>query len=1487
MSALFTLEGLTEKGLTEEQAAEVLIEQDALGSLAAEMVQNLNTYCYSQFSEAATSMRNSYVQVDLAYRLYLSALGTAKTANAGGGNRAHLGLPSVSFRNDDGWTYSKTDDKTTYAEAGLHSVSHRVHRTKVFTPNLLHVFEPRGTAEENGYIINQFRALDSLIRNMHETAAGFGAPLTTKAHSKNATRRLKTSNDLEANEAAVTTALSTLNVDEFSLLGVVDNVGATNQPQRVAAAASSVSMPMDAYSDDAQMCFKYGGNPTLTNAECQALIDREEAAFYSTNTRVIQTAVDFAGLLNYKPATLAANDPNGNYYGRGNVNFERSQWKHFPQGDNDGIDNTTFTNVYTSPNPSPTRPFLYPFIAAEGGGWSYEGIKEDLGGSENDTLVEALVDNFTANYALVHQAKEFPDLPGDFYNPAAHGKSWITTRDDGIPDDFTGTSPTDRQISVIQTNYVNDAKSDLGPAGTLDGLDISDDNYLTAQTSLLYNGTFNQMHRTLQHIAASPNLHSKFSREYKEALGHMITAGANFNASLTKLHAAWSCAREKIMPYTTGVFELKQMIEEFFGDNSTRTAWLMGWLPGIDSITNTGLMNDLINQVDQASISSRIAAAVQKNIFKEQCFLLSYMKKLSQIKKARDSGPAPTAPRVPGAEPKKFLPYKGNPYNSSLLLDGDPYALINKLTQGESSSGFFNVNPEVISHLQPMIRLYKVTYDDDGDAYEDEFIFESSAVGLEAMLQDKKRRGAGVGVQSFNFAYEGSNPFAVKKSISATLKVFASSMDELLEPRKSSNNRDIAFADLALKTRNPPPPNAQGQSQTPGAAPAACSAPASSAPPSNLSATQNANLDKLTFRLKAVVGWALPNGNGPWEAIDGGVVPQNEKELIYSGICDSSITLNLTPTVHSFEFDDLGRTVMSINYLAYVDDFYDQPAFNIFANPDPTSENSATAKQLVRNMLLKHYTETCTADVLSTVKENMAENVNLEKQQILQSLVTSLSTQEKIYTLRLARPDISKFLSSGPFQEWDPGNAPFDINLSALSTNSDTAAAEMQEALDSYEGFSAGTDATKTALFTTGLAAASPYKETLPFIFVSDLVDCIMENIEKEIENLPDQLAVAISNNTSAVAANLSNSCRLAEEQQRLRKLQASYKKLRIVLGPLEVVDQSEAVPANVLHCTFGDVPIALKYFLEWMTEQMVGQDQTIYSLTRFINDLFNKLIQDFLNDGSCFSWDIKPGGKVRVSQTVITSYPRISATQSPSTMVDELTQFIGSGSPRLNIDAPNVSRPLLRISGVPEAPIQAGKVSEEMNYFVFSAGRVAPIDQMNGNKEEDEEKGIYHYMIGRNKGLIKTIKLNKTDSQGLAEVRFEQEGYEGLEQLRVLYDADIDMYSNVKTFPGTYIFVDPRGFAPTTNLDCGDPMNLTQYGVGGYMMIIKSEHSFGPGKAETKLHAKWVNGISNCAGTQDSNLPGVANPTNQGNSVQCQGELTSARQTSANSTTP
>ena len=122
----------------------------------------------------------------------------------------------------------------------------------------------------------------------------------------------------------------------------------------------------------------------------------------------------------------------------------------------------------------------------------------------------------------------------------------------------------------------------------------------------------------------------------------------------------------------------------------------------------------------------------------------------------------------------------------------------------------------------------------------------------------------------------------------------------------------------------------------------------------------------------------------------------------------------------------------------------------------------------------------------------------------------------------------------------------------------------------------------------------------------------------------------------------------------------------------------------------------------------------------------------------------------------------------------------------------------------------------------------------------------------------MKNITLSKTQTPGLQEVRFEQEGYDGLQQLRVVYDVEIDSYAAVKTFPGTYIFVNPQSFAPTTNLVPCHPLNLTQYGIGGYYMIIRSEHSFAPGVADTKISAKWVNEVDEGASNQGGGDEGL-----------------------------
>jgi len=116
-----------------------------------------------------------------------------------------------------------------------------------------------------------------------------------------------------------------------------------------------------------------------------------------------------------------------------------------------------------------------------------------------------------------------------------------------------------------------------------------------------------------------------------------------------------------------------------------------------------------------------------------------------------------------------------------------------------------------------------------------------------------------------------------------------------------------------------------------------------------------------------------------------------------------------------------------------------------------------------------------------------------------------------------------------------------------------------------------------------------------------------------------------------------------------------------------------------------------------------------------------------------------------------------------------------------------------------------------------------------------DHDRGIFHYMLGKNSGIVKNIKLQKTQTPGLQEVRFEQEGYDGLEQLRVVYDVEIDCYANINAFPGTYIYIPPQGFDPSAGMD------MTKFGIGGYYMIYRSSHNFAAGEASSKIYAKWV----------------------------------------------
>ena len=895
----------------------------------------------------------------------------------------------------------------------------------------------------------------------------------------------------------------------------------------------------------------------------------------------------------------------------------------------------------------------------------------------------------------------------------------------------------------------------------------------------------------------------------------------------------------------------------------------------------------------------------QALLFREQCFLLSFVADLAGFKKhildkvdyeGSLESQTPMAPlphemtklaaaaaiseqrgsSMTGGRGSVFkrLPYVAREFNSSqternatLLVDGDPYAFINALTQNPSAAALHEATPAEISLLQPHIRLYKVEFEDgangDRKEVETEIKFNSHLTQgpggeMDAFLHSNIR-GVGAGLKSFNFTYDGSNPFAVKKSIKANLKIFANSFSELYRDRGG-----YSYLDLALKTWNTAEQKKLDE----------CS------PKLMDIINENINKSELNFRLKVEVGLS---------------VPPNEMSVISKDLRDalaeSYVTLQLTPTVHNFDFDDMGRVTFNLNYLAYIEEFFDTKMFNVFANKD------ITLKRYEREFKMKTFRKECNQKQVDQQKQDYALVAKQEISRSVSTLLTSMMAKDLIYYIDLPYSVVKTFMLNGPYGSYDAIRSQIKPKLqkeanTILKENIKNA---MEGAFDVDDASTdTTTDQQRRAQIAAALVGSDPERTSLGYFYLSEMVDLILVNIEEELSDLSsgDDLDKMVGAEVSCEDVSL--------RKQELNNAIAAFKKIRILLGPMELQHPEGAEGKNSVHVNLGDVPISVKYFTEWLASKMLKKDEVFYPLTRFMNDLLNDLVSNFLNNEMCFGYSIKQ--KTRVQQATITSWGE-SEKLDPitKTLVDlgpngrhTVKKYLSEYDPTtqqvtfqeqskalglspetswadlvaMRAHLEELPRPALNPSGPGGSQRTSVPIQNAYNYFVFFAGRTMPFEKMRGIKGQDQRRGIFHYCLGRPTGILNNIKLSKTQTKGLAEVRFEQDGYDGLSQLRVIYDAQINTMANVNTFPGTYVYIDPVGFAPELDPAAPGGYNLTKLGVGGYYMIVRSEHEFGPGKANTILHTKWVNQVDTIAdqNTDDTvdTTYGDGNPTNR-----------------------
>jgi len=862
---------------------------------------------------------------------------------------------------------------------------------------------------------------------------------------------------------------------------------------------------------------------------------------------------------------------------------------------------------------------------------------------------------------------------------------------------------------------------------------------------------------------------SAFGSEQKEKLNELeeiMNSMASIVGAPSSTDGARKCAED--------LWSIDQMQKTIAGEEFLKGAAGRGELGDLPLKERVDALEQVKSEMGPATGKNNPLIRELPREFKEQCAMLALIFQLSKIHQEENTS----------EETIKKLPYEDGDDgdNSSLLVDGRPYAFVNKLTQYSSMVNFFEATNAQLAHLQPTIRLFRVSPEGDSET-EVEFAFDTFARkgDVKSIMSRRDKRGFGVGLQNFNFKYEGSNPFSVKKSIRATLSITANNFSELLD-----DTRGYRYIDLALKTGK-----------------------------AIKEKTQSKELD---FRIKAIVGLSLP---------DAGVTANFNN--IRPAVENNYVTLNLTPVTHTFDFDETGAVKFNIEYYAYIEEFFDKARMNIFA--DTEINKRVISRQLGIRTQKKNCVDEDEPEILNKFIENDAPRLKKDKIESLQFLTSQLLANDLVYYLNLSKSEFDDLVSAGPFFEFSDIKQKIstDGSITSESINKD-----LEEAFN--KKFDSAKDEDKKGLKNSFKISGIDNRQ-IPFFFLGDMIDIVLAKIGQNLDIISELPSAYVGDGGATLQIDPKL---LAEEKEILVNSKIQFKKFRLVLGPVEIVNHKNV--AEVSRVSMADIPVSLAYFNEWLTTKLLAKDSATYPLTQFLNDLINNLVRNFLNDDSCYNFNIKQ--KTRLFQSTITSYRQQDQEKDDITTLINSTEN-GRLTKRLNIDEIDETlRPVLNIGGHRYlAPSNLGP-EKENHFFIFYAGRTAPPEILKGQREDDEKNGVFHYIMGRDRGIVKTIKLNKTDSPGLKEVRFEKEGYQGLYQLREIYDVNIETFCNIHAFPGTYIFVEPRGFSPSLGQFKIDKFDLTDLGIGGYYMIISSEHDFGPGKMNTSITAKWVQSL-------------------------------------------
>jgi len=769
--------------------------------------------------------------------------------------------------------------------------------------------------------------------------------------------------------------------------------------------------------------------------------------------------------------------------------------------------------------------------------------------------------------------------------------------------------------------------------------------------------------------------------------------------------------------------------------------------------------------------------------FQEQCFLIDNFRQL-----------------VP-------LNY-GNPYGKYFTcVSDDHHRVISKITGTGNMKPFLDLQPSQIASAHPQLRFFKINKTKKGPVQK-EILFADydKSTSINEYFSNDKGRHDGVGIKSFSWKFIGRSQVTVERNIECRLLLAFRNLEDL-DPVGVDKSKYGTFLDILLYDPNKKEVNPYG--------------------------VPIERWEPEKYEIQVMAGWSSPD-------IGNDLIPSALRKYLQS----ESVTMRLNLNSHAFNFKEDGSGTVEIGFQGVMDGHMEDANTDIFnLGPSFTKAIKAKRKKIERMekdvAVEEEYVAAAqaraaerTGPALAGVAGALGLTPASDAEKRAKDLKGRIARQESYITDALAEQKTEKYQrllkhlrnhSKIRFIDLDPEAINF-MN-EGQRTRKEAAIArkfgldpKKKKAKTRRPKFTVMNEAGAVAKAKAAIDKATPKHKTKTPEEADNPEDKEAETNkgkEKELEaNVSDAQSMLQPKNSAhhritffylgdLLEAAFSMIKNLSGEE-----LAHSKGSMRFLLGDITFVDPMDG---KIVIVNLADIPISLILFLEWYNNKAVKPMLSSWPIRSFIHDVVHDLVLAALSP-SCFSgYPIRP--KMYMTHCEGPGF-------KGGLKVDRVPS-------RVRVTANNIVKaPPIRVAGK--------TIPSRMFAYTYIYAHNAPSSTLGNNPAEDARNGIYHFHVGKDRGLLKSITYSKEDAPGIKEARSEMEGIEPTSaQLREVYRVNIKAVGSTMFRPGQYVFVSPRVSGNKARRRNSLTMKL---GMAGYVLLETVENIIKPGVFETIL---------------------------------------------------